>query len=342
MPRLGLAKNWCWTWNNYPLNYKRLLQDALQDLADNGYVYTYLVCGQETAPTTGTPHLQGFVCFNKAVPFNTLRLAWTADFSVARHLQNSIDYCMKGEQPSEEWKSHRTNGQSFGLNAVIFTLGQRPVKKGQQGKRTDTEDFQQAVKEAFANGEWFTERDAYDSFPNVCAQYPNFVRNVIQFNKPLVSVEQHELRPWQVHLNQRLNRPTNSRQIIFVVDTRGNAGKSWFAKHYRSLHDNVQIMDGGRFQNMAYMIDDNVRVVFFDLPRDQVEVFNWYFLEKLKDGEFDSSKYVPYRKQLRQSPHVVVMMNSQPPVEKFSADRVKVIDCNDRFYELNAPGEELL
>lgn len=44
------SRGWCFTWNNYPPNY-RLLLDAIN--------CRYIIAGQELAPNTGTPHLQG-------------------------------------------------------------------------------------------------------------------------------------------------------------------------------------------------------------------------------------------------------------------------------------------
>jgi len=44
------ARGWLFTWNNYPDTYRAAL-DELE--------CRYVCAGEEVAPTTGTPHLQG-------------------------------------------------------------------------------------------------------------------------------------------------------------------------------------------------------------------------------------------------------------------------------------------
>lgn len=51
------SRAFCFTWNNYPDQY-RLTLDGIQ--------CRYVVCGEELAPTTGTPHLQGYIYFDNA------------------------------------------------------------------------------------------------------------------------------------------------------------------------------------------------------------------------------------------------------------------------------------
>lgn len=52
-------RNFCFTWNNYPTTYS----DYLQELV-NTEVLKYVGYCEEIAPTTGTPHIQGFCAFN--------------------------------------------------------------------------------------------------------------------------------------------------------------------------------------------------------------------------------------------------------------------------------------
>jgi hypothetical protein len=44
------------------------------------------------------------------------------------------------------------------------------------------------------------------------------------------------LRPWQKHLTNILEAPASKRDIIVVLDTVGNCGKTWFQKHWTSLN----------------------------------------------------------------------------------------------------------
>lgn len=54
---MSRSKNFVFTWNNYPLECKEILST---------YGAQYIVYSHETAPTTGTPHLQGWIGFKNA------------------------------------------------------------------------------------------------------------------------------------------------------------------------------------------------------------------------------------------------------------------------------------
>lgn len=59
---------WCFTINNYTEQDEEDVK-ALQQFA------SYVVCGKETAPTTGTPHLQGYVYMINKASFKAMKRA---------------------------------------------------------------------------------------------------------------------------------------------------------------------------------------------------------------------------------------------------------------------------
>lgn len=61
---MSRSRNFCFTWNNWDAAAEGILQ-ALP--------FRYLVYGRELAPTTGTPHLQGYVSFPNARTLPSLR-----------------------------------------------------------------------------------------------------------------------------------------------------------------------------------------------------------------------------------------------------------------------------
>lgn len=119
------------------------------------------------------------------------------------------------------------------------------------------------------------------------------------------------LKPWQTALLDKLLGPVNHREIIFVVDERGAAGKTHFCVSFPQEHGRSYTMRSFKPNDLIDYIIENGEpdVVFLDdvshrkkLPYD--------FLEKLKDGKVVSynSKHIP----LHKIPHVVVMTNSLP------------------------------
>jgi len=86
----------------------------------------YLICGEEVAPTTGTPHLQGYVRLIEAITFNKM----------ATHLPRASIQVAKGTDDqnkaycSKECKNVLESGTP-----------------SQQGRRTDIIDLAQKIKE---------------------------------------------------------------------------------------------------------------------------------------------------------------------------------------------------
>jgi len=82
-------RSFCFTWNNYPDDH----QDRLDQCG-----YRYVLFGYEWAPTTGTPHLQGFLYFTNAKTLAAvIKLLPGVVLLVAKgsYTQNRV-YCTKG------------------------------------------------------------------------------------------------------------------------------------------------------------------------------------------------------------------------------------------------------
>lgn len=87
----ALKRTWVFTWNNYPDNWKDLFENTRDKLA--GYVV-----GKEIAPTTGTPHLQGWVDFGrgKRGRWTQLKLPKEIHWSPAKgNASQNYTYCTK-------------------------------------------------------------------------------------------------------------------------------------------------------------------------------------------------------------------------------------------------------
>jgi hypothetical protein len=144
---------------------------------------------------------------------------------------------------------------------------------------------------------------------------------------PQVVIPDHPLRPWQAALLRKLDEEPNRRKIIFVVDEKGNSGKSWFAHWYaRQNPMNCQVILPGKKADMAYALKMNIRVLFCDAPRSkQGEFIQYDFLEDCKNGYVFSTKYESHVKSFEPM-HVVVNMNESPDRSKLSEDRYDVIN----------------
>lgn len=108
------SRGWCFTWNNYPDDYRTTL-DAL--------VCRYVCAGEEVAPNTNTPHLQGYAYFATLKSLNQVRgLLPGCHLSAAagNSSQNRL-YCGKLRPEDDE------------PNAVFYERGDIPLTSAEKG-----------------------------------------------------------------------------------------------------------------------------------------------------------------------------------------------------------------
>lgn len=102
------GKNWCFTINNWI---------SLDEENIRSWPYRYYIYGKEEAPETGTPHLQGYVIFNKNFRLaGVKKLSPTAHWELARgSTEQNIVYCSK--------------------SGVVEEAGEKPMTKRQLGEQ---------------------------------------------------------------------------------------------------------------------------------------------------------------------------------------------------------------
>lgn len=286
---MSRAKHWCFTLNNYT-------SEDVDRLTTSTQLYDYIIFGREIG-ASGTPHLQGFISFNRRVRLNQCTdVVGKAHCTVARNVDNSIEYCKK--------------------DGDYIEIGTKPSGSG---TRNDLEVFKQAVI-----GGLLDLKKLRMDYSEVFAKYPVFCRDFVNDHLPKKTVDMHPLRAWQADLYDFLKKPADARKVTFVVDYSGNAGKSWFGHYYCFLNENSQVLLPGKKADMAYMLDPLIRVLFIDAPRSkQGEFIQYDFLEDVKNGYVASPKYESRVKQLNLC-HVVVFMNEDPDMSKLSLDRYDI------------------
>lgn len=280
-------KNFCFTINNPDNTVETHLTQQHEQK-----ILTYLLFGRETGDS-GTPHLQGLAIFDKRVSFTRCKqiIGYNAHIEFARNVSASVTYCKKENDYVE-------------LGTIV-----------QQGKRNDLEDFKSSVKEGIYDLK--TLRELHST---TIAKYPRFANDFITDWRQPPDLKLFPLREWQQNLNEKLNREPNSREIIFIIDTVGNTGKTWFARYYQKNHEHVQILKPGKKNDMSMCLNEDTRVLFVDCPRSKNEFLQYDFLEEVKDGFVASYKYESRIKLLAPC-HVVVLTNDNPDPTKLSSDR---------------------
>jgi hypothetical protein len=291
---MSRAKNWCFTLNNYTDDDCLKLSSPLEGVS-------YCIFGKEVGEN-GTPHLQGFIQFVERCRLNKVKdvVGVRAHLEVAKNVLASIQYCKKDGDFVE-------NGDFV----------------SSQGDRSDLERFKDDVKSGVLDLKRLRE-DHSDVF----AKYTRFCLSYVEDNYPGRVVADHPLRDWQQSLKQQLDQPPCDRKIIFIVDRVGNTGKSWFSHWWCQKNENSQLIQPGKFLDMAYCLRQDIRVLFCDAPRSkQGEFLQYDLFEHVKNGSLFSGKYESRTKSFGPC-HVVIMMNELPDMTKLSADRYHIIDLD--------------
>jgi len=288
----GSTRAWCFTDNECKV-------DVWAGVWNSG-LCRYLVVGREVAPSTGQTHLQGYLYLHQKSRLAALKkLHPTAHFEPAlgTPLQAS-DYCKKDGDYSEH--------------------GDLPAK----GARSDLAEARDVILRKRSIAEVYQDEDP--QVQAVLCKYPRYVAGLLA-HRPIDPILDPILRPWQSELLANLQADPHPREIIWVWETTGNVGKTWFSRLLVSNYGAI------RFENaksadiaMAY---SSQSIVCFDYSRSQYERINYSILESLKNGMLFSPKYESCHKVFP-VPHVVVFANWLPDKTQFSADRIRYVDLN--------------
>lgn len=148
--RLGKSRACLWTLNNYTSDDISRLRIVSADCR-------YICWGYELAPTTGTPHLQGFVCWKNERSLDTWADSFSNHMFVKRpsgtHKQNRV-YCQKpdtkdpsAEKPFEEYGELPEQGKRTDWEAVLTDLKQGKAVGDVIEEHPHLLPFQRAIRE---------------------------------------------------------------------------------------------------------------------------------------------------------------------------------------------------
>lgn len=252
-----------------------------------------------------TDHIQGYIELTAPVKLGGMR-SWLegAHFETRKGTaEQARDYCMEEDtRVAGPWERGHFNGK--------------------QGKREDLEEFKAAVREGKSKRELLEEHSL------VFAKYPRFVteyQRLVQEESVAKIVAFHARYKWQEKILTLVKEVPNDRHIHWVYDPVGNHGKTYLAKYlvqeYKAYYTN-----GGKAVDLTFAYCGEP-IVIFDYVRDAKEYVGYGVIEQLKNGILFSSKYESGLKRF-DVPHVIVFANFRPAEDKFSIDRLQVMELN--------------
>lgn len=304
-------RSYCITLNNPGAPGHLTEEQVIEKLsADN---VKYGVFGREGRGEGHTYHLQIFVIYNNGKRWGPVVTEWSGAHverkSVKSKNIDAANYCKK----EGDW-------EEFG------TL------PSEQGSRSDLQ-LAVAWSALFReeNGRPPTSPEVAREHPSVYIKYPRFTRCLQAQTTARRLVFTEELKEWQSELLEILLGEADDRKILFYVDRDGGQGKTWFCKYMLTKHfDKVNVVEGGRDVDIAFMLDPTKHIVLFNLPRNGLEYLPIRVLERIKDQMVASTKYASVLKIFEKKTHVVVFTNemyenyTEDGKIKLSEDRVVI------------------
>lgn len=295
------TKFWRFTVNN-PTD------DDHQNVADflDGPRCTYGIVGRENAPTTGTPHLQGY-----AILVSSQRRSYLVNHCCARGSYRPAD------ATPEQNRTYCSKEGDFD------EYGTLPVS--QQGRRTDLDELVEWIDQfTVDNGRAPSSPDFAKYKPKEYIKYPRLTR-MAAHRVPARQLEFGDPNEWQRELAEKLSGPADDRTVDFIIDIEGGKGKTWFCRWMMTQNpESVDVLGVGRKEDMAYMISETKTIFLFNVARGQMDYLSYPLLENLKDRLLMSGKYSSVMKTWETNLHVVVLGNEAPDETKMTADRYNI------------------
>lgn len=278
------SRNYCIT------SYKNI-----NDLNTSHENIKYLILGQETCPTTGRNHLQGYIELNIVCRIKKLK----------EILNDTSLHCEKRQGTREQARTYCMKENNF----VEFGDFNKS-----QGTRTDLK----AVAKAVAEGESVNEL-ALEA-PEVFVKNFNGLRkleNIVTENKRKEEMKaiMPQMLPHQQELHDMILTFKDKRKIYWFTDLKGGYGKS-LVGDWLSINHSVLKIGPMSIKDAAYMYGDQEYVII-DIPRRGFAPYE--VMEMFTNYSIYSTKYEPVTKLCRAK--VIVFANWEPDYTAMSQDR---------------------
>lgn len=297
-------RSYIWTHNNYTQDDIEYLRSEIASKC------RYVIWGKEIAPTTGTPHLQGFIVFSTLKGYSqVLKLLSGLSKGKVDYLKHvgvdngCRDYSVKDDQ----WEEHgerpdtkKRKAEKAGLsNEDRWKRNRRLAEEGRFGEMDDDIYFKfyKTAKAIAADHEMIEPID----------WTPGGIPYDIKYQ-------------WQLDLMETLATDPDPRCIHWIYDEVGNYGKSEMATYLARNHG-AYVVSNGKSCDLSYAYKKQ-RIVVFDFARTtEWDKVNYGFIEDIKNGRLFSPKYES-RTIYFPKPHVIIFANAPCPQGKFSVDRI--------------------
>lgn len=315
MAKYSKSRDFVFTLNNYEeADIQKLM--AIQN-------FIYIIMGKEIAPTTGTPHLQGYLCYKsdttelnivKQIKKAVNKQPYVAIRSKDSTSQKAIAYCKK-DKPATD----------------IFERGNPPIKKNNVNKLAENHTSANSIITQIKEGK--SMKQLMEDNEKEYLKYGKSINELYKQFHPKAKGyslldEYKQLRPFQNDVLELVKGKPSLRTVLWIYDSVGNTGKSQLADHIADNVDNFIVINNGKTSDIAYLWKGEN--VIIDLSRTTSERVNYEIIEQLKNGRVFSTKYESVVKRYNR-PHVIVLSNFLPDIRTMSEDRWDIREINKEY-----------
>lgn len=185
--------------------------------------------------------------------------------------------------------------------------------------------------EKFKNNKIHWEKCKGSEIDNIkyCTKDNNFTTNIRIIKDKIKMFGAYE---WQQKIINECDTEPDDRKINWIWEKNGNVGKTELAKHLALKYKNKVLYVNGKAADIKCAIAQmkvKPEIVIFGIPRVREGYVDYSALEEIKDGIFFSGKYESGM-VLFPSPHVFILCNFPPDIDKLSKDRWNITNiCKD-------------
>lgn len=319
--RNGMLYHYVATLNNYKEADVDHL-DMLKETWDERGAITYGIYAREIGDKNKVPHLQCYFATKHGTSMYGLRDAlganakgftptgcwWWLKFGRGMPSQ-AIKYCKKGP----DWKE-------FG---IVPEDGEN--KKSMQGRRQDIINFRNDCmsrkmrkRDVLMDDRYLPIYFNHQKACDTCMEELKPFRPMVDMRQPL--------RPWQQQLVDKCKLDPGDREIQFILDTGGLAGKSYVGHYIEAyFHPRVQKLDPGKRVDLAYQVKEEKDIFIFNVARGNMQYLSFPFLEMLKDRNITSLKYEGGEKKWYTNTRIIIFTNERIPDDVLTKDRYDIM-----------------
>ena len=165
---------------------------------------------------------------------------------------------------------------------------------------------------------------------SLCPEYKELLDAYMK-QRNMIDIDNVILRTWQTSLLEYMV-PTN-REVIWIIGTKGNEGKSWFQEFLESKFGwhrvicsmDIKMKKGNICQALRKRSLMTTNMFLFDVGKGATdENVNYDVLEKIKNGRIVADKYNTAELKFQTPNIVIVFCNEKPDIGKLSKDRWKI------------------